>query len=263
MKYDIINSFSVDEKTIAEGSELVELSGIRHIAFIMDGNGRWATARGLVREAGHKVGMEAFERTVEYCADIGVQYVTVYAFSTENWKRPKHEVDAILLILRNYLRRAMKLIHQKKVHFVVVGDTSAFDKKTVELIDTLDKESACYDRVLNIALNYGGRDELVHAVNGAIAAKKMAGEEITLTEVDIEANLYTAPCPSPDMIVRTGGDMRLSNFLLWQCSYAELLFSPVLWPDYSPSDVNTALRDFATRKRRFGGVESVHGVPKE
>ena len=151
----VINSYAVPEETIREGADLVSLCGIRHVAFIMDGNGRWATSRGLPRESGHKVGMDAFERVVEYCADIGIQFVTVYAFSTENWKRPKHEVDTILMILRQYLRRALKLIHKKRVHFVVIGDCSVFDAKTRGIIEQLDRDSSCYGRVLNIALNYG------------------------------------------------------------------------------------------------------------
>ncbi len=254
----VINSYGVPEEIICEGADLVSLCGIRHIAFIMDGNGRWATSRGMARESGHKVGMDAFERVVEYCADIGIRFVTVYAFSTENWKRPKHEVDTILMILRQYLRRALKLIHKKRVHFVVIGDYSVFDAKTREIIEQLDRDSSCYDRVLNIALNYGGRAELVRAANRAFAEKIEAGRnDSKITEEDIERNLYTALCPPPDMIVRTAGDLRLSNFLLWQSSYAELFFSSVLWPDYRPKDVNDALRDFAHRKRRFGGVESV------
>lgn len=225
----VINSYAVPEETIREGADLVSLCGIRHVAFIMDGNGRWATSRGLPRESGHKVGMDAFERVVEYCADIGIQFVTVYAFSTENWKRPKHEVDTILMILRQYLRRALKLIHKKRVHFVVIGDYSVFDAKTRGIIEQLDRDSSCYGRVLNIALNYGGRAELVRAANRAFAEKIEVGRnDFKITEEDIEKNLYTAACPPPDMIVRTAGDLRLSNFLLWQSSYAELLFQPCI-----------------------------------
>lgn len=255
----VINSYGVDSNILAAGTEIVKKGGIRHIAFIMDGNGRWATSRGLPRESGHKVGMDSFERVVEYCADIGIKYVTVYAFSTENWKRPKHEVDAILLILRQYLKRALKVIHEKKVHFVVIGDVSVFDKKTKDIIAQLDRESSCYDRVLNIALNYGGRSELVHAVNEAIKEKMMCGDT-SVSEDDIERHLYTAGCPDPDLIVRTAGDLRLSNFLLWQSSYSELVFSRVLWPDYRPENVNDDLNEFMSRKRRFGGVESTVGA---
>lgn len=255
----IINSYGVDSEILATGTELVRKGGIRHVAFIMDGNGRWATSRGLPRESGHKVGMDSFERVVEYCADIGIKYVTVYAFSTENWKRPKREVDAILLILRQYLKRALKVIHEKRVHFVVIGDVSVFDKKTKDIIERLDRESSCYDRVLNIALNYGGRSELAHAVSEVIKEKMLSGD-ISVSEEDIERHLYTAGCPDPDLIIRTAGDLRLSNFLMWQSSYSELVFSHVLWPDYRPENVNDDLREFMSRKRRFGGVESTVGA---
>lgn len=260
----VINSYGVSDELLSEGTALVRESGLRHVAFIMDGNGRWATARGLARESGHKEGMVSFEQVAEYCADIGIRYVTVYAFSTENWKRPRHEVNAILMILRRYLKRAMKLIEKKRVHFVVIGDISPFDEKTQQLIRDLDEKSACYDRVLNIALNYGGRAELVHAVNEAVrertAQGTLSGDGYDLTEEDIERHLYTYPCPPPDMIVRTAGDKRLSNFLLWQSSYSELIFSPVLWPDYRQVDVNDSIRDFLSRQRRYGGVESTVGV---
>lgn len=266
----VINSYGVSNELLSEGAALVRESGLRHVAFIMDGNGRWATARGLPRESGHKEGMVSFEQVAEYCADIGIRYVTVYAFSTENWKRPKHEVNAILMILRRYLKRALKLIDQKRVHFVVIGDISPFDEKTQQLIRDLDEKSACYDRVLNIALNYGGRAELVHAMNEAVREKTeqgvlsaesmLPGMGELLTEDDIERHLYTYPCPPPDMIVRTAGDKRLSNFLLWQSSYSELMFSPVLWPDYRQGDVNDSIRDFLSRQRRYGGVESTVGV---
>lgn len=227
---------------------------IRHIAFIMDGNGRWATRQGLSRADGHKAGARVFEEVAEYCHSLGIPCVTVYAFSTENWRRPKAEVDALMRLFSGYIDRASKRFHEKKVRVVFLGDKSVFPRKLRKQMETLEEGSAVYSDTLNIAFNYGARDELVHAVNAAIAEGKTE-----LTEADIERHLYTAASPDPDLIVRTAGEMRLSNFLLWQAAYSEFYYTDVLWPDMKPADVDAACLAFLKRKRNFGGIKETNG----
>jgi len=222
---------------------------LQHIAFIMDGNGRWAKKRGMPREYGHKVGADTFERVVRYCGDIGIRVVTVYAFSTENWHRPQHEVQAIMTIFREFLDRAQKKAEEYNIHTVFLGDKSIFPAEIRERMENLERDTVHHPLTLNIAINYGGRDEIVHAVNTLIAQGKTE-----ITEDDISANLYTAHCPPPDLIVRTGSEQRLSNFLLWQAAYAEFYFCDTLWPDMDDAAVDAAVEAFYTRKRRFGGV---------
>ena len=227
---------------------------IRHIAFIMDGNGRWATRQGLSRADGHKAGAKVFEEVAEYCHSLGIPCVTVYAFSTENWRRPKAEVDALMRLFSGYIDRASKRFHEKKVRVVFLGDKSVFPRKLRKQMEALEEGSAVYSDTLNIAFNYGARDELVHAVNAAIAEGKTE-----LTEADIERHLYTAASPDPDLIVRTAGEMRLSNFLLWQAAYSEFYYTDVLWPDMKPADVDAACLAFLKRKRNFGGIKETNG----
>ncbi len=221
----------------------------RHIAFIMDGNGRWAKKRGMPREYGHKVGSDTFKRICIYCCDIGFRAVTVYAFSTENWKRPKHEVDAIMGILDSYLEELKRDYRQYHNRFKFIGDLSVMTPELREKIAYVETLNTEYDQVLNIAMNYGGRAEIVHAFNTLAAEGKTQ-----VSEADIAGAMYTAGCGDPDMIVRTGGDLRISNFLLWQAAYAELYFTDKLWPDLTTDDVDEIVRDFYTRKRRYGGV---------
>lgn len=221
----------------------------RHIAFIMDGNGRWAKKRGMPREYGHKVGSATFKKICLYCCDVGFEAVTVYAFSTENWKRPPREVNAILSILDSYLeelKRDYKMYHNR---FRFIGDLSVLTPALQEKISYVETLNADEPQVLNIALNYGGRAELAHAFNALVAEGRTH-----VTEEDIAHHVYTAHCGDPDMIVRTGGDLRISNFLLWQAAYAELYFTEKLWPDLTPADVDAIITDFYSRKRRFGGV---------
>ena len=222
---------------------------LQHIAFIMDGNGRWAKKRGMPREFGHTVGAKTFEKVVRYCGDIGIRVVTVYAFSTENWRRPQNEVQAIMGIFREYLDRAQKKAEEYNIHTVFLGDKLIFPEEVRARMERLEQETAHYPLTLNIAINYGGRDEIVHAVNTLIAQGKTE-----ITEDDITANLYTAHCPPPDLIVRTGSEQRLSNFLLWQAAYAEFYFCDTLWPDMDEAAVDAAVEAFYARKRRFGGV---------
>ncbi len=222
---------------------------LSHIAFIMDGNGRWATNKGMPREFGHKKGAEVFKALTEYCGDIGIKHVTVYAFSTENWKRPQNEVDAIMDLLLKYLGEAEDELKQKNFRIVFLGDKSVFSdslRTRMEHVESLCPER---ERILNIALNYGSHDEIVYAVNKFIKENKTE-----ITAEDIDKNLYTHQSPYPDLIVRTGGDLRLSNFMLWQAEYAELYFTKTLWPDMTNEDVDLAVEEFYKRKRRYGGI---------
>ena len=208
-------------------------------------NGRWATKRGLPREYGHKKGVEVFKEITEYCHSLGVQCVTVYAFSTENWKRPKREVDAIMSLLDEYLDKSSK----EDVSVRFIGDVSVLDAKLKDKIASVEKRTANGKSILNVALNYGSRAEIVNACN------KLISEGKSITEEDFGRALYTSDCPDPDLIVRTGGDLRISNFLLWQAAYSELYFTSTLWPDMTSDDVDLAILDFYSRKRRFGGLD--------
>ncbi|MBR3866510.1 MAG: isoprenyl transferase [Butyricicoccus sp.] len=230
----------------------------RHIAVIMDGNGRWAKKRGLPRTAGHKVGAETFRNIATYCKDIGVQYFTVYAFSTENWKRPQEEVDTLMNLFRSYLKEAAETMVQRGVAMRVLGDLSVLPAdiraqiaETDALADTLGPDAA----TASLCINYGGRDEIKNAVR-ALAREVAAGtiDPETITEDMISARLYTAHMPDPDLIIRPSGEIRTSNFLLWQSAYAEYYFTDVLWPDFSTADMDAAIESFNRRNRRFGGV---------
>jgi len=225
---------------------------LKHIAFIMDGNGRWALKRGKPREYGHKFGVETFKHIIEHCRDIGISVVTVFVFSTENWTRPKHEVDTIMMLFANELENALQKMIEYDIRVVFIGDRSVFKGKILNLMNKLERDSAGNSMTLNIAINYGGREEIVNAVNTLIS------EGVTnVTSADISAKLYTSHCSDPDLIVRTGADntaMRMSNFLTWQSIYSELYFTDILWPDLSDEDVDNAAAEFLNRKRRFGGV---------
>lgn len=223
---------------------------LRHIAFIMDGNGRWAKNRGMPRSYGHKAGAKAFKEAVRYCSTIGLKHMTVYAFSTENWTRPEEEVQAIMQLLDDYIEEALAELAHNDVRIIFLGDKSPFSDTLRAKMEHLEQSSASNSLILNIAMNYGGRDELLHAVNTAIAEGKT-----TITEADIEAHLYTKLSPPPDLIIRTANERRLSNFLLWQASYAEFYFTKVLWPDFGKKEIDAAIRDFYARKRNYGGVK--------
>lgn len=222
---------------------------LRHIAFIMDGNGRWAQKRGMPRKYGHSVGAETFRRIAEYCREIGIRYMTVYAFSTENWKRPPEEVRTIMDILENYIDKCLAETATQNIHVRIIGNLSVFPQELREKMERIDRETEHNSFHLNIAINYGGREEILHA-----CAELLHQGKCDITEDDIAAHLYTASSPDPDLIVRTGGDTRTSNFLLWQSAYAEYYFTNVLWPDFSPKDVDAAVAAFYSRHRRFGGV---------
>lgn len=223
----------------------------RHIAIIMDGNGRWAKKRSLPRTAGHAAGSKNFKTIARYCNKIGLEYLTVYAFSTENWKRPKDEVDNIMKILRDYLKDA-KNFKEENIKVKFIGNIGVLDDDIKELIADAERESANATGLhLNIALNYGGRDEITHAVKEIVKSGISADE---ITEATVEKYLYTAGQPDPDYIIRPSGEYRLSNYLIWQAAYAEYWFSDVLWPDFKPKHLEQALDEYNHRQRRFGGV---------
>ncbi|MDR1589912.1 MAG: di-trans,poly-cis-decaprenylcistransferase [Oscillospiraceae bacterium] len=225
-----------------------------HIAIIMDGNGRWAKKRGLPRSAGHAAGAEMFRRVATRCKDIGVRYLTVYAFSTENWKRPPDEVSAILELLDKYLREAAEKMERDNVRLRVFGDTSALTDRLRGLIGDTDEISRRTDGMqVNICVNYGGRAELLRAAS-MYAAELAGGSARTLSEEDFANYLFSAGMPDPDLLIRTGGETRLSNFLLWQSAYSELYFTDVLWPDFDERALDHAIADYAGRARRYGGI---------
>ena len=215
----------------------------------MDGNGRWAKKRGMPREYGHRFGAETFRKIMEYCGDIGIEAATFYVFSTENWKRPQKEVDSIMKLLNKYLDECEEKVLKNDARFVFLGDKAVFPEDMRSKMIDIEEKSRKNKKIVNLALNYGGRDEIAMAVNKLIAEGKTR-----VSEADISAAVYTADSPELDLIIRTGGDMRISNFLLWQSAYAELYFTDILWPDFSTADVDAAINNFMSRKRRFGGV---------
>ncbi len=215
----------------------------------MDGNGRWAKKRGMPREYGHRFGAETFRKIMEYCGDIGIEAATFYVFSTENWKRPQKEVDSIMKLLNKYLDECEEKVLKNDARFVFLGDKAVFPEDMRSKMIDIEEKSRKNKKIVNLALNYGGRDEIAMAVNKLIAEGKTR-----VSEADISAAVYTADSPELDLIIRTGGDMRISNFLLWQSAYAELYFTDTLWPDFSTADVDAAINNFMSRKRRFGGV---------
>ena len=228
---------------------MIDASSIKHIAFIMDGNGRWAKQRHMPREYGHKVGAEAFERIVNYCYDIGIGAVTVYAFSTENWKRPQKEIEALFTLFTYYIDHFVEKIGKKNVRTIFIGDRTQLSPDFVKRVENFEEKTSKNDRILYVGINYGGRSEICHAVNSLIAEGKT-----NITEEDISKNIYTNLSPDPDLIVRTGGEYRLSNFLLWQSAYSEFYITDTLWPDMTSDDVDKAVTEFTRRNRRYGGL---------
>ena len=228
----------------------------QHIAIIMDGNGRWAKKRGLPRTAGHAAGAEAFRRTANYCRSLGVKYLTVYAFSTENWKRSEDEVGGIMRLLGKYLEEALQDMEKNHVCFRFFGDLTRLSPELQKLCQDAQERSAQYHEVqVNFCLNYGGRDEIVKA-SRAFAKDVAMGihQPEDLTEDLLSSYLYSADVPDPELIIRPSGEMRTSNFLLWQSAYSEYVFLNVLWPDFQPEDLDEAIAEYHRRTRRFGGV---------
>ncbi len=224
----------------------------QHIGIIMDGNGRWAKKRALPRKTGHKAGAEVFRKISKYCANLGIKYVTFYAFSTENWKRPKDEVDALMNLFKDYLLEAEKDFDEKSnISLKFIGERQGLREDILELMDRAEKRT--FEKngtVINLALNYGGRQEILSAVKKIVKSGKNADE---ITVQDISENIYTANQPDPDLIIRPSGEQRLSNFLLWQSAYSEFWYSDVLWPDFKEKDLKEALHAYEKRNRRFGG----------
>ena len=228
-----------------------------HVGIIMDGNGRWAKKRGLPRQAGHVTGAQVFRKITKYCEKRGVQFLTVYAFSTENWKRSKDEVDAIMDLLRQYLKESLADFQKENIRTRFIGDRAPLAEDIQALMDEAEQTTAHKDGMtLNIAINYGGRQELTYVAK-TLVTRALAGE-ITADDIDeqvLDDALYTANQPPVDMILRPSGEYRLSNFLIWQSAYAEFVFmDDILWPDFSERDMDTAFEIFAGRHRRFGGV---------
>ena len=226
----------------------------RHIAIVMDGNGRWAAKRSLPRTAGHAVGAETFRRVATYCKNIGIEYLTVYAFSTENWKRTADEIEAIMGLLEKYLYESLEKMEKDRVKMKFLGDTSVLSPKLRELIAETEDVSKKYDGVqVNVCLNYGSRDEILRAVERYAAEHQNRDEP--LTEEVFSKYLYTADIPDPDLVIRPSGEYRLSNFLLWQSAYSEYYFTDCLWPDFSERELDKAIVAYQSRERRFGGVK--------
>jgi len=229
-----------------------------HIAIIMDGNGRWAGKRALPRTAGHSVGAETFRRIATYCKDIGIKYLTVYAFSTENWRRPPEEVATIMNLLEKYMHEALLKMERDKVKMKFFGDVSVLSPKLRELIEKAEAVSKTFDGVqVNICVNYGARDEIIMAAEAY--AKKVLNGELecgNLNEDDFSALLYSGGIPDPDLVIRPSGEMRLSNFLLWQSAYSEFYYTNVLWPDFTESDLDKAIIVYQNRERRYGDVKA-------
>lgn len=225
-----------------------------HLAVIMDGNGRWAKARGLPRTAGHKKGADALRRTLDNCSKAGINYLTVYAFSSENWKRPSDEISDLMQLLQHYLHQELENLHEKNTRLRFIGDLSKLDPeiyKQLEFASDLTKNNTKFH--LTVALSYGSRQEIVQTAQELarqVAEGKLSAEQIS--EELFSNNLYTKELPEPDLLIRTGGEKRLSNFLLWQSAYTELYFSDTLWPDFDINDLNSALTDFSKRERRYG-----------
>ena len=225
-----------------------------HIAIILDGNGRWAKKRGMPRSFGHVKGCENLEDICEVAKELGVKYLTVYAFSTENWKRSKEEVDGLMKLFRNYLKKCIKISQKNNMRVKVIGDITAFDSDIQESIEKLEDFSKDFtDLHFQIALNYGSRDEITRAVNRMLEDQKAGKLETPVSEDTISGYLDTAGLPDPDLMIRTSGELRLSNYLLWQLAYSEFYFSSKYWPDFTPQDLEEAILSYAGRQRRFGG----------
>jgi len=228
---------------------LVSNNNLEHIAIIMDGNGRWAEEKNLNRTAGHEEGAKVVRDITTHCSNIGIKYLTLYAFSTENWNRPKLEVSFLMKLLERYLVNELDLYLKNNIKFKAIGDLSKFSKSLQNIIiDIEEKTSHCTKMTQVLALNYGGRDEIVRAVN------KLNQNNMQISEQSINDNLDTANIPDVDMLIRTSGEVRISNFLLWQCAYSEMFFTQTYWPEFTSNELDDLILDFTSRQRRFGGV---------
>ena len=229
----------------------------RHIAIILDGNGRWAKKRGLPRTAGHKVGAENFRRIATYCKNIGVEYLTVYAFSTENWSRPEDEVSTLMKLFDRYLKEAIDTMARDNIRMRVLGDVSALSPELQRQIEETNRISQQYEGFqANICINYGGRAEIMRAAKLYLEDVRENGASEELNEARFGSYMYSSGIPDPELLIRPGGEQRISNFLLWQCAYSEFYFTDVLWPDFDAQELEKAIAEFNRRDRRFGGVKA-------
>jgi len=255
-----LGTVTAEEAFLLEKLNLSRLP--RHVAVIMDGNGRWAKRRHLPRIAGHRKGTETARSTIETCARLKVEALTLYAFSVENWRRPKTEIDFLMQLLREYIRQEMPLIQRNNIRMRFLG--RADDLPTAVQKDTREATEATAGNggmVLSIALNYGGRAEIVDAVNALLAERRETGSPSRFTESDIDRHLYTADVPDPDLLIRTSGEMRVSNFLLWQIAYAEIFVTETLWPDFNRARLLESFVEFQKRDRRYGGLGDSDEAP--
>lgn len=238
------------------GIEVDQTRMPEHVAIIMDGNGRWAQKRGMPRTAGHRAGIKTVKKIIKFCSQLGIKYLTLYAFSTENWKRPEREVSALFKLLVYYLRREVSELDKNNVKLNFIGDISAFDENIkAEIYRAKAMLEDNNGLIVNLALNYGGRAEILNAVRHIVRdVKKDSILEDQIDETVFSRYIYTAGMPDPDLLIRTGGEYRISNFLLWQIAYSELWYTDVLWPDFSEKDLLLAIADYQDRNRRFGGL---------
>jgi undecaprenyl diphosphate synthase len=234
----------------------------RHVGIIMDGNGRWATARGMPRTFGHKAGVEAVRRAVRAAGKLGISYLTLYAFSSENWSRPKDEVRDLLGLMKFFVNRDLAELCANNVRIRIIGDRQGLSPDILGLVETAESRSSGNSGLnLNIAFNYGARSELLRAFRRFVDECAATGRDLTeIREADIDAHLDTAGIPDPDLVIRTSGEMRLSNFLLWQAAYSEFVFLPCMWPEFDEKWLQTAVDEYASRTRRFGGVSGARDV---
>lgn len=226
-----------------------------HVGFIMDGNGRWASKRGLPRKLGHVEGAKTFKKIARHCKELGIKYATFYAFSTENWRRPPDEIEALMDLFRKYLKDVEEYV-KDETRLIFLGDKSAFPEDLRLRMEECERVSRNFDSMtILLAMNYGGRDDITHAVRGI--AKMVKDGELSVNDIDeslVDSMLYTAGIPDVDFVIRPSGEQRLSNFLIWQSAYAEFYFTDILWPDFSVKDFDAAVKEFAGRGRRFGGI---------
>jgi undecaprenyl diphosphate synthase len=237
---------------------VLQSSNPRHVAIIMDGNGRWASARGLPRPAGHKVGVDAVRRAVRAASDMNIEYLTIYSFSTENWTRPKTEVMFLLELLRRFISQDVAELHSSGVKIQIIGDRSSLDAKLVRMIEDAERLTAGNEKLkLIVAFNYGSRQELAQAAK-KIALQVQSGvlDPALITVDTVAQQLETVGIPDPDLLIRTGGEERISNFLLWQCAYAEFVFVPEFWPEFNAEIFQRAVAEYNARERRFGGLKA-------
>ncbi len=255
---EIENNFHTNTSSQKTDESALDMSNLpRHIAIIMDGNGRWAKKRGLPRTVGHKAGVETLREIIRTCSKLKIQYLTLYAFSTENWQRPEKEVSALMKLLVYYLRKEIEELHKNNVKIHVIGDISKLPQTAIQEINSaLDLTQNNDGLTVNIALNYGGRDEIIRAVK--TLCNKVKNGELEVSEINeqiFKQHLYTKEIPDPDLLIRPSGELRLSNFLLWQAAYSEFWFSNIYWPDFTKKHLIQAIIDYQKRERRFGAIK--------